>query len=149
MSPKLKFILRCFICQLPLVTNVKRFDFIDKNHFFPRVLRPRLTTNPSRLSLESSASFPKTNPPKQPKQRTFVLNGQLLDPPHQRPERLLILGHARTRLHDRALLLTLVHHEPVQALDLAELVLGRVHRPVPEHLLHAEHVHLLNYRLRV
>ncbi len=72
---------------------------------------------------------------------TFILHRQLLDPPHQRPKRLLILSRATASLHNSPLMLRLMHEQPIQTLNLPELVLRRVHRAVPEHLLHPEHIH--------
>ncbi len=72
----------------------------------------------------------------------LVLCGQLLDAPHQTLEGLLVLGHAAAGLHHRTArpLRGLVHHEAIEALDLAELALGRVHGTVAKALLHPEQV---------
>ena len=72
---------------------------------------------------------------------TFILDGQLLYAPNERLERLLVLGHATAGLHDGTLLMrALVQKKPVQALDLAKLVLGWVDSTVTKHFLHSEQV---------
>ncbi len=75
----------------------------------------------------------------------LVLDGQLIDAPHERLERLLVLGHATAGLHDRSAARVMVRtasveHEAVEAFELAGLVLAGVDGPVAESLLHAEQV---------